>query len=236
MVIVETVALAIMVSNDIVMPLVLKRRASAGRRAERCRRAASDHAPHRDLRHLVPRLHLLPLGRRGAACRDRAFVVRRRRAIRAGFFRRPDLAARHRARRHRRHERRHSGLGLYAAAAEHFRCRHRRRAHLDRRAVGLAFLRPQALFGLDLPPLVHGVLLSLAVNIAFYIGCSLSRRPTAIERVQADVFVPSTLAPLADGAELPAAPRLGHRRGTDRDGRALSRRGAHARIFRELRR
>src|SRR5580700_3817532 len=61
---------------------------------------------------------------------------------------------------------------------------------------GLGFLRPQALFGLDLPPLVHGVLLSLAVNIACYVGCSLSRRPTSIERVQADVFVPSTLAPI----------------------------------------
>ena len=61
---------------------------------------------------------------------------------------------------------------------------------------GLGFLRPQALFGLDLPPLVHGVLLSLAVNIACYIGCSLSRQPTSIERVQADVFVPSTLAPI----------------------------------------
>jgi Na+/proline symporter/signal transduction histidine kinase len=61
---------------------------------------------------------------------------------------------------------------------------------------GLGFLRPQALFGLDLPPLVHGVLLSLAANIACYVGWSLSRRPTSIERVQADVFVPSTLAPI----------------------------------------
>src|SRR3984957_9066150 len=61
---------------------------------------------------------------------------------------------------------------------------------------GLGFLRPQALFGLDLPPLVHGVLLSLSANIACYIGWSLSRRPTSIERVQADVFVPSTLAPI----------------------------------------
>ena len=60
---------------------------------------------------------------------------------------------------------------------------------------GLAWLRPQALFGLDLPPLVHGVLLSLTVNIALFIGCSLSRRRTAIEGVQADLFVPSTLAP-----------------------------------------
>ena len=98
MVIVESVALAIMVSNDIVMPLVLKRRADACRRAERCRRAASDHAPHRDLRHSVARLYLLPLGRRGAACRDRAAVVRGGRAVRAGVFRRTGLAARHGAR------------------------------------------------------------------------------------------------------------------------------------------
>ena len=61
---------------------------------------------------------------------------------------------------------------------------------------GLAALRPQALFGLDLPPLVHGVLLSLAANLACYILGSLSRRPMAIERVQADVFVPSALAPI----------------------------------------
>ena len=61
---------------------------------------------------------------------------------------------------------------------------------------GLAALRPQALFGLDLPPLVHGVLLSLAANLACYILGSLSRRPMAIESVQADVFVPSALAPI----------------------------------------
>ena len=67
---------------------------------------------------------------------------------------------------------------------------------------GLAWLRPQALFGLDLPPLVHGLLLSLAVNIALYVGCSLSRRRTAIERVQADLFVPSTLAPMAPSFRL----------------------------------
>jgi Na+/proline symporter/signal transduction histidine kinase/CheY-like chemotaxis protein len=67
---------------------------------------------------------------------------------------------------------------------------------------GIDFLRPQALFGLDQPPLVHGVLLSLAVNIACYVGFSLSRRPTAIERVQADLFVPSTLAPIAPSFRL----------------------------------
>jgi len=67
---------------------------------------------------------------------------------------------------------------------------------------GIDFLRPQALFGIDLPPLVHGVLLSLAINIAFYVACSLIRRPSAIERVQADLFVPSTLAPMAPSFRL----------------------------------
>jgi Na+/proline symporter/signal transduction histidine kinase/ActR/RegA family two-component response regulator len=67
---------------------------------------------------------------------------------------------------------------------------------------GFVFLRPQALFGVDLPPLVHGVLMSLAANILFYIGCSLARAPSAIERVQADLFVPPTLAPRAPSFRL----------------------------------
>jgi Na+/proline symporter/CheY-like chemotaxis protein len=67
---------------------------------------------------------------------------------------------------------------------------------------GLLWLRPQALFGLDLAPLVHGVVLSLLANIVLYIGCSLGRNPTAIERVQADVFVPSSLAPIAPSFRL----------------------------------
>jgi len=55
---------------------------------------------------------------------------------------------------------------------------------------GIWFLRPTALFGLDLPQLAHGVFWSLALNIIAYIGFSLSRAPEAIERVQADLFVP----------------------------------------------
>jgi Na+/proline symporter/signal transduction histidine kinase/ActR/RegA family two-component response regulator len=62
--------------------------------------------------------------------------------------------------------------------------------------AGLGFLRPQALFGLDLPPLVHGVVWSLAVNIVAYVGSSLAREPTSIEQVQADLFVPAKLAPI----------------------------------------
>ncbi|HEY1746122.1 MAG TPA: PAS domain-containing hybrid sensor histidine kinase/response regulator [Xanthobacteraceae bacterium] len=67
---------------------------------------------------------------------------------------------------------------------------------------GIGWLRPQGLFGLHLPPLVHGVALSLAANIAFYLVCSLLSRPTAIERLQADVFVPTSLTPMAPSFRL----------------------------------
>ncbi|HUC51328.1 MAG TPA: PAS domain-containing hybrid sensor histidine kinase/response regulator [Xanthobacteraceae bacterium] len=67
---------------------------------------------------------------------------------------------------------------------------------------GFAALRPQALFGADLPPLVHGVLMSLCFNMALYVCGSLLRRPTAIERVQADLFVPSSLKPMAPSFRL----------------------------------
>ncbi|WJR79059.1 hybrid sensor histidine kinase/response regulator [Bradyrhizobium sp. NP1] len=62
---------------------------------------------------------------------------------------------------------------------------------------GIEALRPQALFGADLSPLLHGVLWSLALNLVTYVLLSLSRRPSSIELVQADLFVPNTLAPIA---------------------------------------
>src|SRR5882762_4581994 len=43
----------------------------------------------------------------------------------------------------------------------------------------IVWLRPQALFGLDLHPLVHGVIWSLTLNILAYIGFSLWRKPTS---------------------------------------------------------
>ena len=61
--------------------------------------------------------------------------------------------------------------------------------------LGLAMLRPQALLGLDLPPLVHGVLWSLALNVAAYVGFSLQRKPVGIEQLQANLFVPPARAP-----------------------------------------
>jgi Na+/proline symporter/signal transduction histidine kinase len=61
----------------------------------------------------------------------------------------------------------------------------------------LGILRPQHLLGFDLPPLVHGVLWSLLVNIACYLIVSLRSQPSSIEQLQANVFVPSDLAPIA---------------------------------------
>jgi len=61
---------------------------------------------------------------------------------------------------------------------------------------GIAALRPQALMGLDLPPLAHGVIWSLSLNVLAYVVLSLGRAPAAIERLQADLFVPSDLTPI----------------------------------------
>jgi Na+/proline symporter/signal transduction histidine kinase/CheY-like chemotaxis protein len=67
---------------------------------------------------------------------------------------------------------------------------------------GIAMLRPQHLFGLDMPPLVHGVIWSLTVNILAYIAVSLRREPSPIERLQANLFVPTELAPMTPSFRL----------------------------------
>src|SRR4051812_27091253 len=66
---------------------------------------------------------------------------------------------------------------------------------LQQGPFGIHALRPQALFGVDLPPLMHGVLWSLSLNVLAYIVLSLLRQPSSIERLQAEFFVP-TLAPI----------------------------------------
>jgi Na+/proline symporter/signal transduction histidine kinase len=66
----------------------------------------------------------------------------------------------------------------------------------------IALLKPQALLGLDLPPLVHGVVWSLALNVIAYVAFSLARAPESIERLQANLFVPSALAPMTPSFRL----------------------------------
>ncbi len=53
----------------------------------------------------------------------------------------------------------------------------------------LGFLKPQALFYLQFEPLTHGVIWSLAANVAAYITVSLLKAPEPVERLQAHVFV-----------------------------------------------
>jgi Na+/proline symporter/signal transduction histidine kinase len=53
---------------------------------------------------------------------------------------------------------------------------------------GLGLLRPQALFYLQFEPLTHGVLWSLVANVGAYIFVSLLRAPEPIERMQAKIF------------------------------------------------
>ncbi len=202
MVIVETVALAIMVSNDIVVPLVLKRRAAdagephdAGARLLTTRRiaifvilflayiyyrsageaqlAAIGLLSFAAVAQLAPAFFGGLVWRRGTAF---GAIAGMSAGILVWFYTLllPSI----------------SDAGSVGARI------------LTDGPWGLGLLRPQALFGIDLPPLVHGVLSSLAVNIACYIGCSLARRTTAIERVQADLFVPSTLAPITPSFRL----------------------------------
>ncbi len=61
---------------------------------------------------------------------------------------------------------------------------------------GITSLTPQALFGFDAEPLNHGVLWSLAVNTLFYVLGSLSRAANPRERIQASIFVPRDAAPI----------------------------------------
>ncbi|HXX04690.1 MAG TPA: PAS domain-containing hybrid sensor histidine kinase/response regulator [Xanthobacteraceae bacterium] len=201
MVIVESVALAIMVSNDIVMPLILKRRAAragapnnAGAQLLTVRRtgifailllayvyyrsagpaqlAAIGLLSFAAVAQLTPAFFGGLVWRRGTALGAIAGMTAGI-LIWAYTLLLPSV----------------TDAGMVGEPI------------LEAGPFGIAWLKPQALFGLDLPPLVHGVALSLFANVALYIGCSLWRRPRAIERVQADVFVP-TLTPIAPSFRL----------------------------------
>ena len=63
--------------------------------------------------------------------------------------------------------------------------------------LGIAYLRPTELFGIELPPLVHGVMWSLSLNIVAFVGFSLTRHPSPIERLQAQIFVGTQSTPIS---------------------------------------
>ena len=195
MVIVETVALAIMVSNDIVMPWVLQRReallasrADVGALLLKVRRTA-----------IVVILLLAYLYYRSAAEAQLAAigllafaaVAQLAPAFFGGLLWRRATA---------RGAIAGMAIGIFAWGYTLLLPTIADVGIIGRQILtdgpwGLVMLRPQALLGLELHPLVHGVIWSLALNVIAYIGFSLRRQPTSIERMQADVFVPSDLAP-----------------------------------------
>ncbi|MCB5175585.1 MULTISPECIES: NahK/ErcS family hybrid sensor histidine kinase/response regulator [Microvirga] len=67
---------------------------------------------------------------------------------------------------------------------------------------GITALKPTSLFGVDLPQLTHGVVWSLTLNILAYIGFSLWRPTTAMEQLQANVFVGETPVSVAPNFRL----------------------------------
>lgn len=68
--------------------------------------------------------------------------------------------------------------------------------------LGIPAFRPEALFWLELPALPHGVIWSLGLNVLCYVGFSLLRPASAMERLQANSFVESDRATMAQSFAL----------------------------------
>jgi Na+/proline symporter/signal transduction histidine kinase/CheY-like chemotaxis protein len=64
---------------------------------------------------------------------------------------------------------------------------------LNEGLFGISALKPRQLLGLEFEPLTHGVLWSLTCNLAAYIGFSLMRAPSPIEALQANIFTAQDL-------------------------------------------
>jgi Na+/proline symporter/signal transduction histidine kinase len=62
------------------------------------------------------------------------------------------------------------------------------RSLLSEGPFGLSFLAPQALLYLKFEPLTHGVLWSVAVNLFAFVTVSLLKAPEPVERLQAQIF------------------------------------------------
>ncbi|MCF2525186.1 hybrid sensor histidine kinase/response regulator [Bradyrhizobium sp. G127] len=197
MVIVECVALAIMVSNDIIVPLVLKRRpASQGGKANfggfllKVRRVAifAIMAMAYLYYHALGNAQLAAIGLLSFAA-----VAQLAPAFFGGLFWRRATA------------RGAMGGMLIGFAVWAYTLFLPSFADVDplgaiwlkQGLFGITALRPQALLGTEMAPLIHGVLWSLSLNMLTYVVLSLWRQPTSIERVQADLFVPNELAPIA---------------------------------------
>ncbi len=98
---------------------------------------------------------------------------------------------------------------------------------LETGPFGITMLRPEAILGFKVAPLVNGVFWSIIVNITVFVAVSRARRPMPIERLQAGIFVPTDRAHMTpglrnlrasiriDALKMAVAGYLGHER-TDR--------------------
>jgi Na+/proline symporter/signal transduction histidine kinase len=59
---------------------------------------------------------------------------------------------------------------------------------LENGPFGISLLRPRVLFDLQFDPLTHGVFWSMLVNISAYVAFSYTAQPSPIERLQAESF------------------------------------------------
>ncbi|WP_421694675.1 NahK/ErcS family hybrid sensor histidine kinase/response regulator [Aestuariivirga sp.] len=69
------------------------------------------------------------------------------------------------------------------------------RGFLEQGPWGIGLLKAHMLFAMEFNTLTHGVIWSLLANVAAYVAGSLMRQPTPIERVQATSFVTRDLQP-----------------------------------------
>ena len=100
---------------------------------------------------------------------------------------------------------------------------------------GLSFLSPQALFYLQHRRRSrHGVLWSMAVNVAVFVTVSLLRAPEPVERLQAQVFVPGRPAAAAHVALVPALAHVRDGRRPAAHGGPLSGRRARRALVRRI--
>ena len=188
MVIVEAVALSIMVCNNLVLPILLRARSTEAGAADMggllilIRRAAISCIL------LLAFIHYEAIGNSAALAQigliSFAAIAQLAPAFLAGLY-----------------WRRGTGTGASAAILGGFAAwaytllipSFADAGWVDARLIaegpfGVAFLRPRNLLNLELDPLVHGVVWSLAINVVTLVAVSLLRQPLPIETIQANLF------------------------------------------------
>jgi len=199
MVIVATVALSVMISNDIVVPLILRRRQDG----EIVAASGSDMSSHLlTIRRLAIFGILLLAYAYYRAAGDTAALVSIGLLSFAAIaqFAPPFIGA--------LIWRRATARGAIWGMAAGFACwaytlllptfaesRIISATILEIGPFGIAALKPQALFGIEGDPFIHGTLWSLLVNVTFFTLGSFTRAPHAAETLQANIFVPAAFKP-----------------------------------------